>query len=204
MKIEKPEAGTIERRFNAGTVQIMQAAPETRASVAGVAAVIGRNSPDLGGFIERIEPGAFDDAEMTDVVALFNHDRNLLLGRTSAGTASVSIRDDGLHYAIDLPDTSYANDLRASLDRGDVTQSSFAFSIAEDNWEDLDGMLLRSITRIARVYDVSPVTEPAYPQTSVALRSLDQWRESHQKPKQRDGSGLLRLARASLNLRKRL
>lgn len=147
---------------------------EERPKIAGYAAVFNRTSENLGGFVERIEPGAFAGAiEQSDVRALINHDSNLILGRNTAGTLTLFEDEIGLGYVIDPPDVSYANDLLTSLARGDVNQSSFGFTVEADQWEQADeerGLPVRVITRVKQLYDVSPVTFPAYSQTSVAVR----------------------------------
>lgn len=133
-------------------------------------------SDDLGGFVERIAPGAGADALAAgDVVGLVDHDESRILGRKSAGTLRVAEDESGARYEIDLPDTSVGRDLATSLRRRDIVGSSFAFRVAVDGeqWgEDADGRILRTITRMSYVRDVSPVTFPAYPATDAALRSL--------------------------------
>ena len=141
----------------------------------GYAATFNNLSENLGGFREKIEPGAFDNVLSDDVRALINHDSNLILGRTKADTLFLSVDDTGLRYEINPPQTRYAADLLLSVKRGDVSQSSFAFSIDRDSWdEDDDGRIIRTIHAVKRLYDVSPVTFPAYPDTAVAVRSLQQ------------------------------
>lgn len=133
---------------------------------------------DLGFFDERIAPGAFDEVLGDDVRALFNHDPNHVLGRTKSGTLRLKVDKRGLFSEIDLPESAVA--LREAIERGDVTQMSFGFTVAEDEWEVLDedsGRELRTITKIGRLYDVSPVTFPANPNTDVAMRSLEAYRE---------------------------
>ena len=147
----------------------------------GYAAVFDRDSENLGGFVERIEQGAFSDVLGDDVRALFNHDSNWLLGRTAAATLTISEDKTGLHSEIWPPDTSAGRDTVTSIKRGDVTAMSFAFSIAPDGdrWEDFDdGRTVRTITKVGRLYDVSPVTFPAYPDTTIAARSLEMHRET--------------------------
>jgi len=141
--------------------------------VEGSAALFNVLSEDLGGFREQIAPGAFTDVMGDDVRALMNHDPNLILGRTTSNTLSINQTDDGLMYRYSDPDTTYSNDLRKSMKRGDVTQSSFAFSVAEDSWDEVDGDTIRTILKFKRLYDVSPVTYPAYPDTTVATRSME-------------------------------
>ena len=115
-------------------------------------------------------------ASNPDVRGLFNHDPNLVLGRTLAGTLTLEDNPPtGLRYIIDPPDVSYANDLRVSMERGDVNQSSFAFRIARggDVWEEDEesGLLIRTITKFSGLYDMSPVTYPAYPSTDSGVAS---------------------------------
>lgn len=151
--------------------------------IAGHAAVFETLSEPMWGFREKIAQGAFDDVLQDDVRGLFNHDPNHVLGRTKSGTLRITVDARGLHYEIDPPETQSARDLVTSMKRGDINQSSFAFSVAEDEWdEDENGMVTRTITKFKRLYDVSPVTYPAYPAADVALRSLDQWREERGAP----------------------
>lgn len=149
----------------------------------GYAAMFNADSQDLGGFIERIAPGAFADVLPTaDTRALFNHNPDYVLGRTTAGTLALREDQRGLHMLNSPPDTQWARDLRVSVDRGDVSQMSFGFRVKSDTWEKRDGVIVRTINKVADLLDVSIVTYPAYPDTSVAARSLDrvltEWKES--------------------------
>lgn len=141
--------------------------------IVGYAARFNQLSDVLGNFREQIQPGFFDGIEADDVRALFNHDPNYVLGRSTAGTLKLTPDADGLAVEIDPPDTTWARDLMKSIQRGDVSQMSFAFTVAEggDKWEKVDGNWIRTLVRKGRVFDVSPVTYPAYPQTSAAVRS---------------------------------
>lgn len=159
-------------------------------TVTGYAAVFNKESEDMGWFTEMRElimPGAFDDADMSDVRALFNHDPNLLLARTSSGTLDLSLDKNGLKYTFEIPDTQAGRDLRELLKRGDISQSSFGFTIAKQSWDEEKDergetiRVTRKIEKVARLYDVSPVTYPAYPDASVALRSLKEWKEENEK-----------------------
>jgi len=152
--------------------------------VRGYAALFNTKSSDLGGFIERIDPHAFDEVDLEDgVVALFNHDPSLILARSGGASATLRLGTDerGLWYEFTPPNSPNGQNLAEALRRGDITQSSFGFSISRDNGEEWDWVedeegrehAFRTIKRIARLYDVSPVTYPAYPDTSVAARSLE-------------------------------
>lgn len=144
------------------------------AKIVGYAARFNQLSDVLGNFREQIQPGFFDGIEQDDVRALWNHDPNYVLGRSTAGTLQLSQDSEGLAVEITPPDATWARDLMVSINRGDVSQMSFAFTVAEggDKWEKVDGNWIRTLVRKGRVFDVSPVTYPAYPQTSAAVRSL--------------------------------
>lgn len=165
----------IERRIVSSEIRVERRGKDDAPRIIGHAAVFDSLSENLGGFREVIAKGAFDGVLEDDVRALFNHEPDNILGRTSAGTLSIGIDRRGLTYEIDPPDTTVARDLLVSLERGDVRESSFAFEVARggDEWdEDDNGVLIRTITRFKRLWDVSPVTFPAYPDTDVAKRSM--------------------------------
>ncbi|MCX7208179.1 MAG: HK97 family phage prohead protease [Proteobacteria bacterium] len=152
---------------------------ESQITIRGYAAVFNKLSFNLGGFREQIAPGAFDGVMNDDVRALFNHDPNFVLGRLCSGTLRLGQDATGLWYEVDLPDTQVAEDLAESIGRGDVTQSSFAFSVSYDgqSWDEDDEVgTVRTIVKISRLYDVSPVTYPAYPDSTIAKRSMNEWR----------------------------
>jgi HK97 family phage prohead protease len=154
---------------------------EERRTIEGYAALTDTETViDLGffGFREMIAPGAFREAITTsDVRALFNHDPNFVLGRNTSGTLRLSEDDEGLRYVVDLPETRTADEVLTLIKRGDVSGSSFAFRVDEkdDEWDESEvakGKLpLRIIHRVSELYDVSPVTYPAYPDTSVSARA---------------------------------
>jgi hypothetical protein len=134
--------------------------------ISGYASVFG-DSYDLGYFQERVAPGAFNGRTEDDVRLLINH-AGVPLARTTNGTLELTIDERGLHYRAMLADTSEGRDLYKLIKRGDITQSSFAFTIDEDEWSKDRSM--RTITRVGQLYDVSPVTYPASPTTTVAAR----------------------------------
>jgi len=141
----------------------------------GYAAVYNSDSENMGGFFEQIAPGAFRDVMGDDVRAYLNHDENRLLGRVSSGTLTISSDDRGLYYEVKMPNTTYAKDLIELMKRGDINQSSFAFLIGDDYWEERNGETYRIITKISRLLDVSPVAQPAYPDATseIATRDLE-------------------------------
>lgn len=126
-----------------------------------------------GRFAERIARGAFDGADMTNTVALFNHDWNMPLARVGRGL-ELEVDDKGLKYRFELGNQSYAKDLAENIRMGNVSTSSFGFTISDDSWESReDGVNLRVINEVETLFDVSPTTQGAYPTTEVALRSME-------------------------------
>lgn len=145
-------------------------------TVEGYAALFGVTANIGGWFDERIEPGAFKDAlKRSDVRALFNHDPNYILARTESGTLEVKEDSKGLFYRFEVPNTNFGNDFLEMLRRGDVSQSSFAFTVAKQRWEEEkrgeEIKYTRVIEETDQIYDVSPVTYPAYSETTVSARS---------------------------------
>lgn len=163
------------RRFgNTNPVRVMiRSTPTLSGGKLGGYAAVFDQTTDLGwAGRERIAPGAFDRAlkdPTTDVRSLYNHDHMYVLGRQSAGTLRLSADDHGLEYEVDLPNTTYANDLRALVERGDIDGASFAFvpdAIARDS-----DTGVATHTSVASLIDVSPVTFPAYAGASTEARS---------------------------------
>lgn len=139
----------------------------------------------IGGlFDEVIRAGAFSKTikEKDDVRALHNHDQNQVLGRTAAGTLELEEDKEGLRVKIHPPDTQQARDLLKLIERGDVSQMSFGFSVEEEKWNrgDEDGPELRELLGV-RLFDVSTVVFPAYKSTSVGIRSATEVLEDHLK-----------------------
>lgn len=170
---------SIERRCAAGKVEIRseEGRPKT---IRGYAAVFNSRSENLGGFVEIIQRGAFRDvlAQSPDVRALLNHNADLILGRTKSGTLKIGEDDTGLWYEITPADTQVTRDLMESIRRGDLDQSSFAFSLTREgqDWKEEDGgkLMVRTIKKVSRLMDVSIVAFPAYAEASVALRTMQE------------------------------
>ena len=147
-------------------------------TVKGRAVVFDSWSEDLGGFREKIAPGALDGViERSDIFALLDHRRDRgILGRCKRGdqvSLQLEVREDGLHYSFEAPETALGDELLSCLERGEIDGSSFAFTVLEDQWERVGDEYQRTITKIDELYDVSPVYSPAYSQTTCDLRGLD-------------------------------
>jgi Escherichia/Staphylococcus phage prohead protease len=172
----------IERRLVASNLSCRAADDDdSPGTLTGWAAVFNSRSQDLGGFIEQMLPGCFDRvlASNPDVRCLMNHDPNLVLGRTTNQTLSLRADSKGLWFWCKLPNTSTARDLYALIQRGDVSQCSFAFGLeqGDDEWSQENDSVtgkqnaLRTIRNVSNLYDVSSVTTPAYLATSVSARN---------------------------------
>lgn len=162
----------IERRFYTAEIRLEEVEGQRR--IVGYAAVFDQLSEVMWDWREMIAPGAFSSVleRGDDVRALVNHDANMILGRISNGTLILRQDDHGLRYEITPPDTSYARDLMISLERGDINQSSFGFWVNEERWETINELNIRTLIDFKRLFDVSPVTFPAYPVTSAEARAM--------------------------------
>lgn len=162
-----------ERRFTADLVEVRAGAEGERRTIGGYAAKFERFSQNLGGFVEKIDRGFFNKSRgdgWPGVIARYNHDDNMLLGTSAAGTLRLDLDDTGLVYEVDPPRSR--EDVYELVQRGDVRQSSFAFICFEDDWGMTEqGFPMRTLVS-GRLLDVAPVNTPAYEDTSVALRSL--------------------------------
>lgn len=171
-----------ERRFFSIDPEGIEVREEGESQIIeGTAAVVNRTT-DMGWYKEKIDRGAFDSVMKDDVVALFNHDPNYPLARTTAkGEAKLELyinKNGDLGYRFNAPNTSVGKDLLENIRTGVVSKSSFAFTIEKDEWSKGDDADVRTIKKLKRLYDVSPVTYPAYNDTTVAARSA----ELHEKP----------------------
>lgn len=149
--------------------------------IQGYAVVFESQSEDLG-FYETIHRGAIttETINRSDVFARFNHENNKILARCKNGTGSMELQVDekGVLYRFAAPKTALGDELLEYLERGDITASSFAFTIDPNDknaekWSNRDGVLYRDIYHINRLYDVAPVFQPAYEATSCSKRYED-------------------------------
>jgi hypothetical protein len=160
--VERPRAP--EQR----TIDVDVESLDTRGrTVVGYAAVYGSLSEDLGGFRERIAPGAFAGVMDADVRALLNHDPNEVLGRTKSGTLRLADEQRGLRFELDLPDSPLGENVRSAVKRGDLDGASFRFIVGDEEWQDD----VRTVTSVKELQDITLATYPAYPAASVELRT---------------------------------
>ena len=174
---------TFERRFTARGPVRVEKREDGKQVIAGYAAVFykpgdaGTEYQVYEDLVERIMPGAFDQVLRgdRDTVGLFNHDRNQVLGRRSVKTLRLSVDATGLYYEIDVPDRQDAKDLVVSLERGDVTGSSFSFWVGASGkvvWIEEGEKTIRELHAFEEVPDIGPVTFPAYTGTTAGLRAI--------------------------------
>lgn len=173
----RKQAPEPERRVFSGSLEL-RATDGGEPEIFGYALKFGV-AYDMGWFTEEIHRDALAKADMQDVRILFNHDVNQILGRTKSGTAKVGIDNTGMWYRATLPKSPVGETVRAAIERGDVDQSSWGFTLryeddsTGDLWERKNGKDHRTITDVRKVWDASPVTFPANPDTTVAKRSLE-------------------------------
>jgi len=199
----------VERRFTPKSTPIrIEERADGGKTIIGYGAVFYR-ADDVGteympvpDFSERIARSAFDSAlqRPDDVRALYNHDPNFLLGRTSARTMRLSHDGTGLRYEIDIPDTQVGRDVAESIRRGDLSGSSFSFIVDRQSWIEDGANLIREIQDVT-LYDVGPVTFPAYEATTTDLRATgyEQARKMLDETKaRRAGKRMRRMAKVEL------
>lgn len=191
---------TLERR---ATTQ----APELRSAEGGKTAkgyaALFNTKADIGGyFTETILPGAFADSiKSADVRALIDHDSGRVIGRSAAGTLRLAEDPKGLAVEIDLPDTTDGRDLAVQLDRGDISGMSFGFRVTHDEWDESGPIPARTIHKV-ELFEVSAVAFPAYDDTTLALRSLDEARKEKRQKNFNAAAKRLRM-KATLDLASR-
>lgn len=145
--------------------------------IGGYAAVF-NSETDIGGYFrEVIAPGAFKEAVKGDVRALIDHDSGRVIGRTSSKTLRLSEDDNGLAVEIDLPDTTDGRDIATLVERGDISGMSFGFMVTKQTWDETGDTPVRTIEAV-ELYEVSVVAFPAYDDTTIAMRSLEEMRKA--------------------------
>ena len=160
-------------------------------TVSGYAIRFNEDSAFMG-FTERINPSALPASmlENADIFAYFNHDWSKVLARTP-NSLKLDLRDDGLYYEFEAPNTQDGNDLLEHIKRGEMYGTSFAFSLPEDGSGEVwtkqeDGTYLREIIMFDALYEISPVYTPAYPTTSVSARCLEYVRNTEEQNMKED------------------
>lgn len=176
----------VERRFHETKFEVRESEGEPK-RIVGYAAVFGKRSVNLGfsekfPFFEIIQPGAFENVLKDDVRAVIDHKGGLqTLGRTKSGTLKISEDEIGLRFELETPDTQAGRDIMTLIQRGDIDQASFKFRVKDDGDEFTDEddgkTTVRTIKKggIAELLDVSPVTFPAYQDTIVQSRSIENY-----------------------------
>lgn len=186
-------------------VELRVSSAEEENYIEGHAAVFDSWSETLGGifpFKEKVKRGAFTGSlEKDDIRALFNHDPNYVLGRNKAGTLQLKEDERGLFVKIFPPETAWAKDLRTSISRGDINQMSFGFTVEEDEWRYEDGYDVRELRKV-KLFDVSPVTFPAYTATDVGIRAMESYQEyrAQQEAKQQNADKKVAEAKSKQDL----
>ncbi len=164
---------SLEYRSFAIVPEIEERADNGLPRLRGHAAVFNSLSEPMYGFREQIAPGAFAESiGKDDIRALWNHDTSHVLGRKSAGTLILTEDERGLAVDINPPNTTWAKDLLISIKRGDITQMSFGFRVLTDSWAKVDGDEVRTLEKV-QLFEVSPVTFPAYSATDISTNSAD-------------------------------
>ena len=156
-------------------------------TIEGYALKFNSLSKDLGGFKEIISPEALANTDLSDVRCFIDHDSSMVLGRTASKTLELTVDEVGLRFRCQLPNTSYANDLYESINRGDVNECSFGFKVNDESqtWTQQDGSYIRNLNSIDQLFEISIVSIPAYDGTDavVAQRSLKRVIDEHEKRK---------------------
>ena len=172
--------------------------------IEGYAALFDDPADEQMGFIEKIAAGAFSKAiKNTDTRALINHNPGKVLGRKSSGTLRLIEDDKGLYYEVDPPNTTYANDLIESMKRGDIDQSSFAFIVSKEEWDESGDIPVRTILEVEELHDVSPVTFPWYENTESGLKTKSKVLAEHRSKKQAEKDSLENI-KEQIKLRERV
>jgi len=199
-----------ETRVYNGSYEIRLDEGSNETKVSGYAALFDTDSRDLG-FRETISTRAFDGRLEDNVILTFNHDPNLMLDRNIGGTLKLSIDERGLKYSATLPNTTTGRDVAELMKRGLLYESSFAFTVTDDDWSKDGNTTRRQINQIGRLVDVSIVGVGAYANTDVALRSKEAFEKEEvpvdveqQESEESFDDSRLNLLTNELNLKKRI
>lgn len=168
---------TTEFEKRGGDLGVEIRADSEKRTLSGYAVVWNSDTTIGDYFIERIAPGAFTKALRGDVLALVSHDYGRVIGRTRSGTLRLSEDSRGLKVEIDVPDTTDGNDLWTLVERGDISGMSFGFRATKQEWDDTGDIPQRTVIE-AELYEVTATPIPAYPDTSLAMRSLEEIRQA--------------------------
>ena len=152
---------------------------ESRMLVEGYAIVFNSESRDLGGFTEVVKEDALDKAleRNTDVLALYGHDYQNVLGRQSADTLQLEKDERGIKFTLDLPNTQLGRDVYTLVERGDLKGNSFGFTVEKDSWDKKGEKVIRTIEQVRDLFEISIVSLPAYEATELTKRSYEDFTE---------------------------
>ncbi|MCK1973333.1 HK97 family phage prohead protease [Bacillus safensis] len=167
--------GKEKRTFSIKGLEVRESGEEAAPSkIVGYGAVFDSPADIAGCFTEIISPGAFKKAldSNSDVRALFNHNWDCVLGRVKSGTLMLEEDERGLRFEVTPPETTWVEDLKKSMRRGDIDQCSFGFIVTKDEWDYEAEPAVRTIKEV-ELYEISVVSLPAYEDTEAAVRSGD-------------------------------
>lgn len=190
LSVDQPAKADNEKDQNGTDVNNKDTADQEQPKhLSGYAVVFNSPSKDLGGFKEVIDPHAFDDVDLSDVYMVANHDMSQVLASTKGGTLTLEVDDKGLHFDADLADTTTAKDAATNVEAGNLSAMSFTFVASDDGdtfTKDDNGQVIRTITAVKSLFDVSLVAIPAYDDTNVQVdkRSYTAWLQQTQQQKE--------------------
>lgn len=172
----------IERRTFALNIDEIEERGEDKQKVLTGHAAVFDTYTDIGWWEERVLPGAFANSiTKDDIRALFNHDPNYIIGRNRAGTLKLKEDSKGLAVEITPPNTQFGRDLVSLIERGDISQMSIGFQAIKQNWNEVEGEKDKRDIVEAKLWDVSPVTYPAFDTTDISVRSYEAWKKQADK-----------------------
>lgn len=169
----------MERRISVSPETRARVTNEETRTIRGYGIVFNKESVDLRAngrvFREVIRPEAVRGVNLNNILSMHNHRSERLLGTTASGTMRTGVDSVGVWYEVDLPNAPTGHDVLESVRRGDTPGSSFQFDIRSDGdkWSMREGKAFREVTQFNGVYEMGPVSEPAYPDTSISARSLE-------------------------------